>query len=146
MQLLPKDVRERRSPSDSSVSLTSTSLVAYIFAKSYSPMSLKEKLCQHSKHPPVVHQSFCKKGCRQTPRAVRLRSPRLSVQRSLGLSERKKRLFRALSPGAAFRLLRNAASAERRPGAALTFGQLRNFDFDISCRLHLREKLFPYVS
>ncbi|CAN8177064.1 unnamed protein product [Coccothraustes coccothraustes] len=73
MQLLPKDARERRSPSDSS--------------------GCKRKFKTQAS---TVSAQF--EGCRQTPRAVRLRSPRLSVQRSLGLSERKKRLFRALSP------------------------------------------------
>ncbi|CAN8193346.1 unnamed protein product [Coccothraustes coccothraustes] len=51
----PGDGWERHFPSEISISLTSASLVACMFASNYSSMSRKEKLCQHSKHIPNIN-------------------------------------------------------------------------------------------
>ncbi|WP_243930345.1 hypothetical protein, partial [Bacteroides fragilis] len=46
---------------------------------------------------------------------------------------------------AAHSALLSAASAERRPGAALSSGQHRTFVFSVPSRLHFSKKLFHYV-
>ncbi|CAN8193670.1 unnamed protein product [Coccothraustes coccothraustes] len=53
VQLLPKEARERRSPSENSQSLTSAPLVFCIFEKSFFTMSRKDKVCQQRKHFPI---------------------------------------------------------------------------------------------
>ena len=47
--LVPKEAGNRRLPSDSSGCPSNASLVAYTAGKSFSTLSRKEKVCQHSK-------------------------------------------------------------------------------------------------
>ncbi|CAN8193684.1 unnamed protein product [Coccothraustes coccothraustes] len=83
-QLLPDDGWERHFPSEISISLTSASLVACMFASNYS-----------RDWKGTVLDEF--EGCAENATVVRLRSSRLNSGRALRLPEAKRRLLRARS-------------------------------------------------